>query len=859
MNKKRWIPLLALLSFALIGTVIGLGIPRGDAVSSRRTQTDQYDRLSGLAVNVQVLEGGEAAPLSSRELVSQSPALPLDQPTLAATVLTESGAPLVSATVIARPVKARAMSAWQVPPLSTVTDDNGRATLELPYWTQYAVSASKAGFAQQRHHVVPGSVIFVLEPAGSLDVFTFDADTKKPVDGVSLELRRDRDSYPTKCRTASDGRVRLDTLRPGTYSVGIAKDGYLDYELYDVAVSSEDEATCIIPLFQALSVNGVVVDQTTRLPIGPGSIEAFAGVSPVGHAPIDDNGHFSLRGLSTTSRLSLRVHVPGYDFARCAFDRSPRYDKQTGKQIGDAVVSVPQLASLAGTVRADGKPVADALVKLGLHGILEYIDRDTGSALDRVSTARTAEDGSFSISIPCAPKGVPNEGTWELLVLASGYAPHVTAVDSSWTPDLLIDLQRGHRIVLATRSATGAPDPFASIRTALRNPDREGDVAHVLDILRPPAVTDTLGFTSIEDLCAGVWEFHAISADGKRSAYQEIPIAGPGSSRLDLTLDDSLAAWGKVVDGAGVPIVGATVAWIEAPRRYYTASTADGEFALHLPVTGAVSLRLTGNFLPQVSTHDVFTGRPTTLEVSKRLHDDVIKGSAYDAETGLPLPLVSVRIEIDRGGGNHNLISRTVPGMSFQFSRGSGDGTATFEARGYDPCAFELSELSPVQPLRVLLQPKRHHDLPSMLRVHLPDGLVKPEVIAFDPRTGRERGRARYITPTEYELTIDRAGEVAVMVYTLKGFMQAPLRCWIGSDEDVDVKLSPGGGRIRGTTDHRSVSILDPHGLRTNLYVNDEGRFASYCLAPGTYTLEASGGPRLPVVVRNGEKTTVRL
>jgi hypothetical protein len=376
-------------------------------------------------------------------------------------------------------------------------------------------------------------------------VFDFQ---KRPAGGAEVVAWADGREV-ARTTAAADGAFALPGLPPGEYILAARQGARVAEPLGPVPVAvGEELAGLVLVLGPGGSLAGTVIDGVTG--------EAIEGATVVvgGSGTTTDRvGRFRVRGLPPGPAV-LRAAAPGYEPREQTVELSAR--AETG-----FVVALARAAAIRGRVlAASGEPAAGASVRA-----VPY--RPDGAGVAAGSSGKAADDGSFALSVPAgavrveASSAAGEFGRTDWLDLAPGAVREGIEVRLAAPASL-------HGMV---RRSDGAPAPGAEVRVAAA----DGRPLAV-------AVADAGGGYAISGLPAGSVSLGAAAGEARGTAGP-VELPAGGAVRVDLVLGAGTLA-GVVVDGAGDPVAGATVAaWPEGGSRdlAVTAVTGtDGTFDL---------------------------------------------------------------------------------------------------------------------------------------------------------------------------------------------------------------------------------------------------------------------------------------
>ncbi len=381
--------------------------------------------------------------------------------------------------------------------------------------------------------------------------------------GMQLQVEKLRSGI-----TGKDGRVRLEQMPTGPWSVTVQARGFLS-----ATESRVNAATLNVKLDKGGAISGLILDGGTKAPVAGARVALEAGMPLPGdwqdrlarnEALSDAKGVFRLEGVGRGA-VTVVARAPGYAPAT-------RTDARAGARLELFLFPGP---TLSGTVRDDaGKPVAGASMHLFAQGWSTPPPVDPTDAGGRF-TAAGIEPGEY----------------W-IVARAGARAPGLAQVVVTERDDAGVDLALGEGGYVTGRTVddSGRPIAAASVR-----PEAFGGRG------LPQLVSDTLVGTSREDgsfalgpLPAGAFSF-VVSHRGHATQRVSATVAALQSSDLrDVVLEAGLAIRGEVRDREGAGLAGVLVraeprGGGEGPNAE-AESDAAGAFALSGLSAGAYSL-----------------------------------------------------------------------------------------------------------------------------------------------------------------------------------------------------------------------------------------------------------------------------
>jgi len=280
-------------------------------------------------------------------------------------------------------------------------------------------------------------------------------------------------------------------------------------------------------------------------------------------AKSDDEGRFELT-TESSKLLALRVEAKGFMGVEMNLSSVLSGHRDDAKGMP---VYLSAGYPVRGTVRANGKPLANARVRCVQRGI--YNSADFGSS------AVTDDSGRFETM--CTADEV------KIVAMHADFRRRVTdwlSKDETKAP-VDIELERGLRLCGRALDEQGKPLPGARIdlevpqQVVALHAWQESAAA-----LPAPVYSGADGMFAFEPL-AGKLTIDVVAPDGAR-AKQEVDVAGTGERFLGLTVDSGAQVAGRV-ELDGKPFAGAMVGWVCGPGQSpnpVALSGADGGFRL---------------------------------------------------------------------------------------------------------------------------------------------------------------------------------------------------------------------------------------------------------------------------------------
>jgi len=466
------------------------------------------------------------------------------------TVRNEGGEPLPGATVRAfgfsKTGESRATEEREL--LRTETDANGVYALgPIRTWSYHEVieASAKDHYTERREAQLGTVQHFVLGRGGMLSGSVRVAGSDSPCPGALVKAVRTTahsafrtpmgqrvttTGIPT--RTDARGEYHFTGLRPGTYRLSVfprlnpGRDPAPPW----VEVRAGGEAVQDLMVSSGYPLHGTVTAKDTGEPIEGAVIRV--GDNPAQRVRTDKNGRFELPGLPYNDSAFLMVSADGFADAH----QQVYFRALQGK--AEKSFALERAVSLGGRVIGpDDHGIAGAQVSGGGKG------------------ATTDEDGRFLVTgIPASRK------PGALWVMAEGIArtsakieDHRVGADEN---EVLIRLSpRGGTVWGHVKDPEGKPVQEA--RVSLRIPRRPGYVCS----------TDEHGRFERQNVVPGVYRLEVITKGAledrcsrfRRVRREEIRIDDGGRTQVDVTLRLGSTITGRVVDGFGQPLEGASV------------------------------------------------------------------------------------------------------------------------------------------------------------------------------------------------------------------------------------------------------------------------------------------------------------
>ncbi len=342
----------------------------------------------------------------------------------------------------------------------------------------------------------------------------------------------------------TDGKFSLEGLPVAGLRVRATAPGHAVPAL-SVPVAFKDEVT--IRLFPGAPLSGRVLDRETKGPVA-GAEVSWEGTETTRSGP---NGAFRLEPV-TVGTMEVRVQARGY-----ASRKETVSIPEAGRD-GVEILLRPG-SSISGTVFGpDEKPRAGASIEAEM--LLEVpiagetpVPVETGGAV-------SGPDGKYAVDgLPAGRKLRISASTEDMLA-----APVTTGPLTKGVPQEGVDLKLSPAgsILATVLDGKGSPVPGAMVTaTPAEGGDRQVGGAMVRVSIRSGqagTVTDERGVARVRPVVPGPMTVKA-SKDDYKGAETPLLTGAGAETPVTLTLDAGQSISGKVVDGAGAPIPGATV------------------------------------------------------------------------------------------------------------------------------------------------------------------------------------------------------------------------------------------------------------------------------------------------------------
>ncbi len=344
------------------------------------------------------------------------------------------------------------------------TEDQGRFRIESLAPGRYVVWAVKGNLVSPTHTSRGRSIGGVqggrfepvrleLKPGKRIDVIVTSAKTSSPLPGARVRIMN---LGGLEQKTGSDGRLKLEPLAPGPYSISIAAVGYAESTRHVDLRGSTDSTEFKASLSPGGVIRVVVVDDKGQ-PLENANVSCLRFGSPLAtpvDSPVTDaKGKFRRDFLPLDTSFFVSVDKEGYLPKQETVSLSP---KQPEADLTIKLLPGRRGGSVVGVVRDEqGKPIAGASVET------------LGEQTTESRKTTTDRDGQYVLD----DLFESNRG-YEILVRAAGRCPSRLAVKpgAKGKPATLdVTLEPGHTAQGRVVAEDGKP-----IAEVMVWPHREG-------------------------------------------------------------------------------------------------------------------------------------------------------------------------------------------------------------------------------------------------------------------------------------------------------------------------------------------------------------------------------------------------
>ena len=423
-----------------------------------------------------------------------------------------------------------------------------RTEVERQSVTDYGDSHSDAPQGVKGRILLPNG-----EQAAGVQVLLMENLMSNPID-VFLKNKAGRTSPPiASALTAADGSFALGVRKPGQkVDLRIVTDAHPELSKSPISVRGEDWIDVgDLKLKVGLTVQGRVVNAATNAPVADATVwmtsatrahmmTATPGCERGVAVVTDGAGFFRFTSAPTLGTINLTAEAEGYASAN-------ELNKQISKDaVNDFTLKIEAGSTIRGViVTPEGARVPNAKVQA------------FGLSVKTPQNATVTADTNGEFEFPPLRRG-----PYRLTTTAYSYADNEVKVALTGE-DVKVVLEP--RATVRLKVLNGQRRPVKSYRISLKrafpqNPDAIGNVMEFTD--RNISPRDYRGdWAVINNMPTGNFRFQVMEKNHAKSLSPMFQVL-PGSTEaveVVVLLTDGAAITGTVVDGAGMPVAGATV------------------------------------------------------------------------------------------------------------------------------------------------------------------------------------------------------------------------------------------------------------------------------------------------------------
>jgi 5-hydroxyisourate hydrolase-like protein (transthyretin family) len=519
-----------------------------------------------------------------------------------------------------------------IPIISTNTNTDGSFSSTLLAPGTYTVIASSPYYIQNQTGVIvfpneTSAVSFALLGVGGSISGSVTNSAGSPITDQKISVRLVNDSgvLLQTLIALSDGSFSFPDLLAGTYRVNVVVGGYQTSTL-GATVQNGEVTNLIVPLAEDRgTLEGVVQDATTGLPIS-GSFIEVTDVSGVLVATIttDQTGAFRIGNLQT-GPLDIRARAKGYGAASTGVI-------VTSLSISNAILILqPNFGTITGTIKKpDGRPSGNTNIQ-----ILNVTNTP-------ITTVITDGNGSYEVDdLAGGQYTVTGKGSGTGTGIGSG----VVIPDQETTVDIILIPEGGVVSGNITNSSTG--NPLIGVSIEVRTISPSGPVIST-------ALTDSNGNYSTGFVSAGTYTL-TITKENFGSTAGSVLIENAVTTIRNFVLTPSLSNVRGVitarivqneisiarvsVQNIVIPLINTVVRLIDENGAELAEVQTDnqGSYLIENFTSGIYSL---GTFNPDYETNSVGffveAGQTQIVDIELTALPGILTGTIIDQETGIP-------------------------------------------------------------------------------------------------------------------------------------------------------------------------------------------------------------------------------
>ncbi len=465
--------------------------------------------------------------------------------------------------------------------VATVSDEEGRFGLEVPYGMLVELRVSAAGFGPERLTTKfgGGELVIHLGASSVLTGLVSRTGDGSPVVGATVRVSAGtEDAVEHLLRTDALGRYRCEGLAPGRVHLIVAPDQDLMTRWEELELAPGQTLEHDLQVGAGELVRGRVLDERTGAAIAGAEVSAWDFVYKT--VRTDVHGAFELGGLPARQR-TLSARAPGYG----------RVDLRVLDTAAEVELRLlPGRRATGRVLASSGRPIEGAFVAATASAASEFLERND------VRTAVSGADGRFELADLRAD--LPHV----LFVRASGWGvtfrafpPGEAQATSLELGDLVLESAAG--LEGRVLDASGAPRAGVSVALSPCPADPAARAAATLHGRRS-VESDATGRYVLRDLAPGDWSLALHAPALPPRVEQSLRLsAGQFLRGHDLCIVEDLSLEGWISDEQGHPLEDAWITAIpeDGSRAAGTfASDAEGHFEIGGLAPGSYTLRAQG-------------------------------------------------------------------------------------------------------------------------------------------------------------------------------------------------------------------------------------------------------------------------
>lgn len=515
---------------------------------------------------------------------------------------------------------------------ATRCDARGEFSLDAPSCVPLRVRASSEGLgSEERQHVFAGDeVVFVLAPAGALEVAV--SCGAEPCAGAPVDLLRQGITGPVWTGTTDGlGHAVATGLTRGIYTVGCTPADATREFVLDVALPSGARVPVEIEVRRGASLRGLVRAEGSGVPV------AGARISAVGTAGVasESNGAFELRGLRVDPGVrSWRIDVRAEGFAPASLEvpatAAPDdlvIELARGRRLRGVVVGTDDIPLEGAWVACAGRAA-----RTGADGAFELDDLGRGAEVTFVRAR------GFAPSARTVPAEAADARDLGRIRLGTGCAVSGLVRTSAGQ---LLDGARVELAPLETSPSDSDDDETVVTIGAVESTPEDALAGASSRIERRSTRTGAQGRFQLHELAPGRYVVSAHENGYPDTEPRELTIPAEGDvPPLELVFDVGRTLSGVVRGSDGVPLANAWIVTRDAEDEGgpLQLSELDGSFVLRGVPPGALVIE---------ASYHRYDSRGEPLYVGARLTDVVAPASGLELVLPRNHPIAGVVLDED--------------------------------------------------------------------------------------------------------------------------------------------------------------------------------------------------------------------